>query len=357
MRSLSTSLFALGTLLSLGLAACKKDDTTERPLVFTTVSTLAGAGTNGYTDGAASTAQFSAPEGLAADAQGNVYVADYGNGRIRKITPAGTVSTLAGNGNAGLTDGPGASASFKGPADVALDNQNNIYVADFENNCVRKITPAGVVSTLAGTATAGFVNGSATAARFDRPYGLAVDAQGNVYVADYGNACIRKITPSGVVSTLAGTGALGYADGPGSSAQFVGPKALALDAQGNLYVADFAGERIRKVTPAGVVSTLAGTGKFGYTDGPGSSAQFSGVSGLALDAQGNLYVADTGNNCIRKVTPGGVVSTLAGTTKAGGADGPVATAQFNLPSDIAAGSQGVLYVTELSERIRKITTQ
>ena len=356
MTSFSSSI-KLGTFALLGLAACKKDDVSQAPLVYTTVSTLAGTGTTGSANGAATVAQFSVPEGVAVDAQGNVYVADNGNSLIRKITPAGVVSTLAGNGTYGLADGPATTASFSAPADVALDGQNNVYVADFDNNCIRKITPAGVVSTLAGTKTGGFADGAGSTARFSGPNGLVLDAQGNVYVSDYFNHVIRKVTPAGVVSTFAGTGTRGSVDGPGSTAQFMAPEGLAIDAQGTLFVADFGGGRIRKITAAGVVSTLAGTGTKGQTNGPGNTAQFSGPTGIALDPQGNAYVADFGNNNIRKITPDGVVSTLAGTTQGGFADGPVATAQFNSPTSLAIDTKGALYTTDFNNRVRKITAQ
>ncbi|RYY12342.1 MAG: hypothetical protein EOO36_17620, partial [Cytophagaceae bacterium] len=222
------------------------------------------------------------------------------------------------------------------------------------NNCIRKITAAGVVSTLAGTGTNGLANGAAATARFNGPNGLAIDAQGTLYVADYFNCSIRKITAAGVVSTLAGTGARGYADGPGSTAQFAGPEGLALDAQGTLYVADFGNYRIRKITAAGVVSTLAGTGNSGAADGPGSAATFNSPTGIAVDPQGNVYAADIVNDRIRKITPDGVVSTLAGSGTAGAANGPVATAQFDSPSGLTIDANGVLYVTEYSARIRRI---
>ena len=222
---------------------------------------------------------------------------------------------------------------------------------------MRKITPLGVVSTLAGTGIAGFVDGGAATAQFNGPNGLAIDGQGVIYVSDYDNNRIRKVMPNGTVSTLAGTGQRGFADGPGSSAQLSGPEGLALDGQGNLYVAEFAGQRIRKIAPDRMVSTLAGTGIRGYADGAGSTAQFYGVSGLALDAHGDLLVADAGNYCVRKVTPAGVVSTVAGTRTAGFADGAVGIAQFQTLSGITVGSRGTLYITEYGERIRKITSE
>ena len=349
----------LGFLALLGLAACKKDTPPQDnpPIVYATVSTLAGNGTSGYIDGSAATAQFYGPEGAAVDAQGNVFIADNGNSCIRKVTPAGVVSTLAGNPTPGLVNGPLAAARFNGPIDVAFDGQGNLYVADFGNNCLRKITPAGVVSTLAGTGVAGFVDGSAITARLAQPNGVAVDAQGVVYFTEYGNHSVRKVLPNGTVSTIAGTGQEGYADGPGRSAQLSSPEGLTVDAQGTIYVAEFGGQRIRKISPSGTVSTLAGSGVRGYADGAGSAAQFYGACGVAIDAHGDLLVADAGNYCVRKVTPAGVVSTLAGTRTSGFADGPVASAKFNTLSGLTIGAGGVVYVTEYGERIRKITAE
>ena len=245
--------------------------------------------TLGSANGTGAAASFSGPTGVAVDAAGNVYVADTGNNEIRKITPAGVVTTLAGSTNTG------ASA-------VAVDAAGNVYVAG--NDEVRKITPAGVVTTLAGSATAGSADGMGAAAGFDTPLGLATDAAGNVYVADTGNNEIRKITPAGLVTTLAGSTTAGSVDGTGSAARFNLPWAVAVDSTGNVYVADTNSNEIRDITPAGVVTTLAGSTILnGSTDGLGNAASFSGPSGVALDAEGNGYVADGGE--IRKITPGG----------------------------------------------------
>ena len=210
------------------------------------------------------------------------------------------VSTLAGSGASGFADGTGSTAQFNDPVGVAVDGAGNVYVADTYNHRIRKVSPAGVVTTLAGS-TQGFADGAGSAAQFNGPYGVAVDGAGNVYVADYYNSRIRKVTPAGVVTTLAGSSTQGSADGAGSAAQFSGPYGVALDGAGNVYVADLNNQRIRKVTPAGVVTTLAGSTQ-GFADGAGSAARFNGPTGVALDGAGNVYVADRENQRIRKVS-------------------------------------------------------
>jgi len=312
------------------------------------VSTLAG-GTTGYQDGTGSNAQFYSPYGIAVDANGNVYLADTNNNRIRKITSNGTVTTLAGS-VAGYQDGTGTSAMFDNPMGIALDATGNLYVTDTFNNRIRKITPAGTVTTLAGS-TAGYRDGTGTSAMFDSPYGIAVDANGNIYVADYN--IIRKITPTGTVSTLAGSTA-GYKDGMGSSAMFDSPAGIAVDANGYIYVADAINTKIRKITPTGTVSTLAGSTP-GYKDGMGSSAMFDSPNGLIVDKDGNVFVTDLVKNVIRKITPAGEVSTIAGSTS-GFKDGTVGTAQFSGPSAITLDNDGNLYVADSNNnRVRKIT--
>ncbi|MDR2208258.1 MAG: SMP-30/gluconolactonase/LRE family protein, partial [Azoarcus sp.] len=218
------------------------------------------------------------------------------------------VSTFAGGENY-FADGIGSAARFNSPSDITIGAAGNLYVADTKNDRIRKITPTGEVSTLAG-GEEGFADGIGSDAKFDSPSGIAIDAAGNLYVVDTGNDRIRKITPAGEVSTLAGSEE-GFADGVGSDARFYGPASIASDAAGNLYVAGSGNNRIRKITPAGEVSTFAG-GKEGFADGIGSTAKFSYPSGIASDAAGNLYVADIGNERIRKITPAGEVSTFAG---------------------------------------------
>jgi streptogramin lyase len=381
------------------------------------VTTLAGGGAQGSTDGTGTSARFSEPRGVAVDSSGNVYVADYGNSTIRKITSAGVVTTLAGTaGSVGSTDGSGTAARFRGPNGIAVDSSGNVYVADTDNRTIRKITSAGVVTTLAGSATssgstdgtgtaarfaeprgvtvdaagtlyvvdydaytirqitsagvvttfagtaaaAGSTDATGTAARFYSPTGVTVDSSGNVYVADTSNNTIRKITSAGVVTTLAGlAGRSSSVDATGTSARFEDPYATAVDNAGNVYVADATDHTIRKITPAGVVTTLAGSaGSFGSTDGTGTAARFWGPQGIAVDGAGTVYVADTNNNTIRKITPAGVVTTLAGSAGSGGAtNGTGTAARFSGPNGIAVDNDGNLYVADTNNNtIRKITS-
>lgn len=325
------------------------------------VTTLAGsAGVTGSTDGNGTAARFNKPYGIATDRAGNVYVADTFSGAIRSITPAGDVTTLAGLGLvAGSADGTAGAASFNFPLGVGADGAGNVYVADTNNGTVRKITPAGVVTTLAGTSgVIGSADGNGAAASFNYPYGVAADSAGNVYVTDHGNSTIRKITSAGVVTTLAGTpGVIGNANATGAAASFNQPDGIATDSAGNVYVADTLNRLIRKITPSGVVTTLAGSGSWGSADGFGVAASFKWPSGVATDASGNLYVADFLAHTIRKITPAGMVTTFAGTDGVSGStDGIGAAARFNSPSGIVADSTGNVYVADNgNSTIRKIT--
>ncbi|MEI7732004.1 MAG: immunoglobulin domain-containing protein, partial [Verrucomicrobiota bacterium] len=271
------------------------------------VTTLAGlAGTSGATDDSGSLARFYNPRGVAVDGSTNVYVGDSYNNKIRKITLAGVVTTMAGYTSSGSVDGTGTSARFRFPIGVAASYYGTIYVADELNDTIRKITTAKVVTTLAGTAaSSGSVNGTGSAARFSNPNGVAVDGSGNVYVADSSNHTIRKINSSGVTTTIAGTaGSPGNADDTGSAARFYYPASVAVDGSGNVYVADTSNHTIRKVSPSGEVITLAGSaGSFGCADGSGSAAQFYSPCGVAVDGSGSVYVADSGNHTIRKGVP------------------------------------------------------
>ena len=318
-----------------------------------TVSTFAGTpGVSGFQDGTGIAAQYSGPGSVAADGAGDLFVADTGNDTIREISAQGVVTTLAGTaGQPGSVDDTGAAARFNLPGGIAVDTGGTIYVADTGNDTVREITSQGAVTTLAGTAgQTGSTDGTGGAALFNAPGGVAVDGAGNIYVADTGNDTVREITPQGAVTTLAGmAGQAGSADGTGSAAQFDAPGGVAVDGSGNVYVADTGNNTIREITPAGAVTTLAGTADpvGGSGDGTGAAAQFNQPGGIALDSSGNVYVADTGNSALRRIAPGGVVTTLAGESgQTGSSDGVAGAAQFNLPSGVAVDSAGDLYVAD-----------
>jgi serine/threonine-protein kinase len=278
--------------------------------VVATVITLAGSGTPAFADGTGATASFNYPGGVTVDGAGNVYVADRGNNRIRKVTATGAVTTLAGSGTAAFADGTGTAASFSGPNGLAIDTAGNLYVCDTNNFRIRKVAPTGAVTTLAGSGTAAFADGTGTAASFGGPAAVAVNGAGDAYIADLSDHRIRRVTPMGVVTTLAGSGTGTFGDGTGSAASFFRPFGVALDGAGKVYVADFSNNRIRQVTQTGVVTTLAGSGMNAFADGTGAAASLNGPRGVAVDARGNVYVADAFNNRIRRIAPGGVVTTL-----------------------------------------------
>ncbi len=307
-----------------------------------TVTTLAGTGSYGFTNGPGTIAQFSDPFAVATDASGNVYVADADNNAIRKITPAGIVSTLAGDGTRGFKNGTGTGAEFNFPHALVVDTTGNIYVADTFNEMIRKITPAGVVSTVAGDGTAGFANGAGAMAEFNAPSGIALDRFGNLFVSDSNNQRVRKITPAGMVSTLNLTILLS------------GPQGIAVNASGDLYVVESGKSLIRKITSEGITTTLAGTEPGGFADGQGTAALFAVPEGIAIDASGNLYIGDLGNDRIRKITPSGYVSTIAGSTK-GNVNGAGADARFYAPAGLAIDAFGYLYVADVNNHsIRKL---
>lgn len=336
------------------LSSCEEEKTDAGKQEYTIVSTLAGSDAAGFADGARSLASFNHPCGIAVDAGGNLYVADHSNHSIRMVTPEGVVSTFAGTGQPGDSDGHRLEASFNLPYGLALDAAGNLYVGDVGNHRIRKISTDGSVSTLAGSRK-GFSDRPGELAMFNHPHGVAVDRHGNVYVADSQNNRIRKITPDGTTSTVAGNGNDGFVDGAGDGAEFYVPIGIVIDSEGNLYVGDEGNSSVRKISRDGRVATLAGNGKFSFADGVGRDAIFNAPGGIAIDAHGNLYVADYMNNCIRKIGPGGQVRKIAGNLKKGFADGPPAEARFYYPFGIAVDHAGVVYVgDQFNHRIRKI---
>ena len=328
------------------------------PVTASEISTFAGQpGTKGYKDGPAAQAQFHLPNNVAVDHSGNVYVADTANDVIRKITPDGIVTTLAGvSRSKGSADGQGANARFWAPFGIAVDDAGTVYVADTANNAIRKITADGVVSTLAGLAGhPGTNDGSGFEARFRNPWGVAVDnTDGDVFVADMSNNTIRRITPAGLVNTFAGQpGMVGDTDGFGNDARFDNPFAVAVDNAGDVYVSDSANNAIRKITHR-VVTTLAGLpGNAGNTDGQGANARFWNPQGLAVDPAGDVYVADTGNNLIRKITPMGVVTTIPEPPPDDATNSD--SAVLNNPGGVAVDSSGNIYIADTNDHcIREI---
>jgi hypothetical protein len=300
------------------------------PPTFTGVNTVPGAG-----------GKFSMPFGLVRDAAGNFYVAEQGTSQIKKLSASGTVTTLAGAGGTGFADGAGANAFFNQPQGLAIDGDGNLYVADRFNQRIRKVTSAGVVTTLAGTGAPGATDGPAASASFWNPFGVAVDAARNVYVADRSNNLVRKISAAGVVTTLA------------SGFQY--PESVAVDGAGNVIVADRANHRIKQIAPGGAVTTLAGTGTPGFLDGPAATAQLDSPYNVMVDGTGNIFFTcrnpSTGVNTIRVLTPAHVVATVAGVpapAPAATVDGPIATARLNAPWGLVSdAANGRLYFTDL----------
>jgi len=319
------------------------------------VSTFAGSGVVGSANGTGTAAQFNNPSAICTDASHNVYVADSNNNVIRKITPTGIVTTLAGSGVAGFADGTGVSAQFNNPSGICSDG-NDIYVADTNNNRIRKISINGVVTTFAGSSQ-GYADGTSTAAQFNAPTGICYYS--GLCVADTNNNRIRKITSTGIVTTLAGS-TQGYADGTGTTAKFNAPKGVCIGFFSNalvIYVADTNNNRIRRITTTGVVTTFAGSTQ-GNSDGTGTVAKFNFPVGIANDKYENVYVSDSNNNRIRKITPiynsaSGIVETYIGSTQ-GYSDGGITTALFNSPSGIFLDSN-ILYVADsTNNRIRNL---
>ena len=331
-----------------------------------TITTVAGNGTSGFSgdNGPATSAELSYPSGVAADSAGNLYIADENNCRVRKVSN-GVITTMAGNGTRGFSgdNGLATNATLSGPAAVAVDSVGNIYIPDGAR--IREVSN-GVITTFAGNGTGGFSgdNGPATSAELNGG-GVAVDSAGNLYIADSGNNRIRKVS-NGVITTVAGDGTSGFSgdNGPATSAQLSIPIAVAVDSAGDLYIADYANNRIRKVSN-GVITTVTGNGNAGFSgdNGPASSAEVNAPQSVAVDSAGNLYIAsnltlDGTGDRIRRVS-NGIITTVAGTGGRGGFsgdNGPASSAELNNPAAVAAGPAGNLYIADLlNQRIRMLT--
>ena len=334
------------------------------------ITTIAGTGTPSYTGdgGLADTSTLNAPGGVRYDAAGNLYVADAGNARIRKITTAGIISTIAGTGT-GAYSGDGGlaiAANIWNPTDIVFDAAGNLYFSDLDNNRIRMVNTSGIINTICGIGTGTYSGdgGTATAAGISQPWGLAFDAAGSLYFSDYGNSVVRKITTAGIISTIAGTGTGAYSGdgGPATAAGMFAPEGIVFDAAGNLYISDSGDNRVRVVSTAGVINTFAGTGTIGYggDGGYASTANINGPDGLAVDALGNLYIADNTNRAVRKVTTAGIISTIAGDTTTlwsgyVGDGGPAIAKCLCGPSGITINASGNVVIADgCSQRIRYI---
>ena len=332
------------------------------------ITTVAGNGTYGYSGdgGTAVSAQLSSPYGVGVDGAGNLYIADTSNNRIRRVSPSGIITTVAGNGTQGYAGDGGAatSAQLSYPYRVAVDGAGNLYLADSFNHRIRRVSPSGIITTVAGNGTQGYSGdgGAATSAQLSAPQGVEVDGAGNLYIADTSNQRIRRVSPSGIITTVAGNGTYGYSgeDGVATSTPLSGPIDVAVDGTDNLYIADSKNNRIRRVSASGVIRTVAGNGTGGYSGDGGAAtlAQLSFAFGVAVDGAGNVYIADTLNNCIRRVSPSGIITTVAGSGTYGfsGDGGHATLAQLSSPNGVAVDSTGNLYIADsFNDRIRRVS--
>ncbi len=327
-----------------------------------TIMTYAGSD-SGYAGdgGSAMLAKLSLPTGVAADHSGNLYVADYGACVIRKVTAGGLIYTVAGTGTPGFggDGGPATAAPLKGATGVATDAAGNLYIADEYNNRVRKVTTAGTITTLAGTDSSGFAgdDGPATAALLSFPSGIAVDAIGDIYIADQGNDRIRMIDTSGTMHTVAGTGVPGWTgdSGPATAAGLFNPTGVALDAAGNLYIADYSNNVVRMVNTSGTISTVAGNNIYGFSGdgGAATAAQLYNPSSVAADVFGNLFIADESNNRVRIVSPAGIIRTFAGDSVAGysGDGGSALLGRLNRPTGVTTDNFGKLFIADFHNHV------
>ena len=332
-----------------------------------TITTIAGTGESGFSGdgGPAVEAELRSPYGVAVDSAGNVYIADSSNWRIRKIDATGTITTIAGTGEFGFSGdgGPAVAAELRRPRGVAVDSAGNVYIADVGNHRIRKVDSTGTITTIAGTGEFGFSGdgGPAVEAELRSPYGVAVDSAGNVYIVDVGDHRIRKVDATGTITTIAGTG-YGFSGdgGPAVAAELRDPYGVAVDSAGNVYIADSSNRRIRKVDATGTITTIAGTGESGFSGdgGPAVEAELRSPYGVAVDSAGNVYIADSSNWRIRKIDATGTITTIAGTGEYGfsGDGGPAAAARLGFPRGVAVDGDGNLYIADTgNRRIRKLT--
>ena len=335
------------------------------------ISTFAGTGSAGYSGdgGQATAAVLNHPIAVLTDAVGNTYIADYDNNVVRKVSASGIISTIAGNGSSGYSGdgGVATAATFANPVALAIDAVGNLYVADEFNNAIRRINTSGIITTVAGNGVYGYSGdgGLATAARLAYPAGLAIDASGNLFIGDYYNSAIRKVNlGTGIISTIAGNGTAGYSGDGGlaTAAKLNQPWGISFDTQGNLYIADYNNNAIRKINTSGIISTICGNGTGGYTGNGGiaTAATLYQPSGVVLDGTGNIYIADAGNSVIRQINSTGIINTMAGNGTAGysGDGGTATSAQLNLPYDVtlSVDASGNLFIADFGNNVvRKVT--
>ena len=329
------------------------------------ISTVAGGGVG---DGdLAVSARFFSPYDVFVDGSGNIYIAEGGNRRIRKVDTSGIISTVAGDGTYGFSGdgGPATSASLAAPYDVSVDGSGNIFIAECRNNRIRKVDTSGIISTVAGDGTRGFSGdgGPATSASVSEPVGVFVDGLSNIYIAEEDSHRIRKVDTSGIISTVAGNGTRGFSGdgGPAISASLSSPQSVFVDGLGNIYIVDAGNYRIRKVDTSGIISTVPLDGLVGFSGdgGPATDASLNFPSDVSVDGSGNIYIADMNNGRIRKVDTSGIISTVAGNGTFGfsGDGGPATDASLNFPSDVSVDGSGNIYIADMNNgRIRKVDT-
>lgn len=334
-----------------------------------TITTVAGTGNAGYSGdgGPATSAELNGPRGVTEDVFGNLYIAEYYGQRVRKVTPSGTITTLAGNGTQGYSGdgGPATSAELNGPYRVTVDLAGNVYIPDSSNCRIRKVSPDGTITTIAGNGDQGYSGdgGPSTSAELTYPEAVAFDSAGNYYIADEGAEVVRKVAPNGTITTFAGTGVASYSgdNGPATSATLDGPVGVQVDSANDVYISDQGNDVIRKVTAAnGTITTIAGTGTFGFAGdgGPATQAEFYYPASIGLDAAGNLYIPDVDNNRIRVVLTDGTIWTVAGdgVEGYGGDGGPAVNAAINVPRSVSVAPNGNVYIGDFgNNRVRMLT--